>query len=70
MSEAISCAYCLGLKDALHDQNERAENVYLVGNQAKPQMGHAMYFSHEGRTALCIAKMRGLDRGVAYHEKG
>ncbi len=29
---------------------------YEHGNQAKPSMGHAMYFTHMGRVALCIAK--------------
>lgn len=57
----ISCEYCLARKDALHEQGKRADAVYLVGNPVKPQMGHAMFYASDGRTALCVAKPRVAD---------
>lgn len=35
-----------------------AREVFEVGNMARGDMGHAMYFTRTGRTALCIAPTR------------
>lgn len=32
-----------------------AAEVFEVGNPARPDMGHALYFTDEGRSALCAA---------------
>ncbi len=32
-----------------------ADHVFAVGNPARPDMGHALYFTHDGRVALCAA---------------
>lgn len=52
----VSCPAC---QARLVDLNgERAETRYDVGNPARPQMGHAMCFAHDGRVALCIARTK------------
>ncbi len=33
-----------------------ARELFEVGNQAAPDMGHAIYHCRDGRTALCAAK--------------
>ncbi len=33
-----------------------ADHIYTVGNRARNEMGHAMYFTYTGRIALCNAK--------------
>lgn len=36
-----------------------AGKVYDVGNVARPEMGHARYFTNDGRIALCAAPLIG-----------
>lgn len=52
----ISCKWCIERAATLKASGQRADAVYAVGNPAKPDMGHDMYFAADGRTALCIAK--------------
>lgn len=54
----VSCERCIERLDELKRNNERAQDVYEVGNPAKSQMGHEMFFATDGRTALCAAKRR------------
>jgi hypothetical protein len=54
----ISCESCKRREVELEAQKQRASAVYNVGNPAKPGMGHAYYFTSEGRIALCIAQKR------------
>jgi hypothetical protein len=54
----VTCERCQEIETKLRDASKRADEVYAVGNRAKPQMGHAVYFEHDGRTAICIAKER------------
>jgi hypothetical protein len=54
----VTCDACINRLDELDRDNQRAADVYEVGNHAKDQMGHAMFFASDGRTALCIAKKR------------
>jgi len=39
---------------------------YEVGNVARPSMGHQMYFTNEGRIALCIAKHKEREMEAKY----
>lgn len=34
------------------------DDLYSLGNLAQPQMGHIMFFTTDGRTALCAAMPR------------
>ena len=54
----VSCHQCIALVDDLHAHGERASDVFEVGNPARNEMGHDMWFAADGRTALCIAKRR------------
>lgn len=52
------CEQCQARIEALKAAGRRASELYEVGNPARNQMGHEMYFSTEGRTSLCSAKRR------------
>jgi len=52
----ITCPGCVRRLGQLGPQH--ADTRYRVGNNAKPQMGHKMFFVHTGRIALCIAQER------------
>lgn len=54
----VTCDRCNELEKRLRDTSTRASEVYTVGNPARAQMGHAMYFTTDGRTALCAANRR------------
>ena len=58
----VTCDRCAVRETELRGNGQRASDVYDVGNPAREQMGHAMYFASDGRTALCAAKVRPLDR--------
>lgn len=67
MNPEIHCDQCRLRELALREH--RADSVYQVGNPAKPQMGHSMYFTTDipefgvrrGRIALCSAPIRVLE---------
>jgi len=52
--KTITCDRCSSRLAEL--DTRRAEEVYEVGNRAKPGMGHQYYFDSTGRIALCAAK--------------
>lgn len=59
MNPEITCPDCLRrLSECPTNEHglPLADLQYNVGNPAKPSMGHAMYFTDTGRTALCIAR--------------
>lgn len=64
LNPLFSEVHCPGCREALEscEQNEHhfplAAKRYRVGNIAKVELGHQMYFSDTGRIALCIAKIR------------
>lgn len=49
----VTCQQCIERQQSVDGRTFRER--YEVGNPAKPQMGHAMYFTGDGRTALCAA---------------
>ncbi len=57
--KTVSCAACVAAL-AECPKNEHgfplARLAFRVGNPARNDMGHAMYFSSEGRVALCAAR--------------
>lgn len=52
----VTCQQCIERQRSVDGKTFRER--YEVGNPAKPQMGHAMYFTKDGRTALCAAAPR------------
>jgi len=50
----VDCKQCQQRIENLNGR--KVQDVYAVGNPAKDQMGHEMFFSSEGRTSLCSAK--------------
>lgn len=58
MDDRITCPECLARLRKL-PRNEHgfplAQDFYRVGNPARPDMGHAMFFDSEGRVSLCAA---------------
>ena len=48
ISEIIDCPRCAARLAHIED--------FAVGNNARESMGHAMYFTASGRTALCAAE--------------
>lgn len=53
---AATCQFCIERRRQL--AGRRADDVYQVGNSARDQMGHEMYFDSTGRVALCAAGLR------------
>ena len=47
MAQTIDCPRCI---DRLADLED-----FAIGNNARESMGHAMYHTKDGATALCIA---------------
>ena len=57
----ITCPACRRRLEALavdQDGWPIVSPVYAVGNAARDELGHAMYHTAEGRTALCAASRR------------
>jgi hypothetical protein len=57
----ITCPHCrANLIQCPTNENgwRDARAVFEVGNMARGDMGHAMYFTTSGRTALCVAVAR------------
>lgn len=55
---AITCPQCLArLAEAPKTESgfALAREMFEVGNPARPEMGHARYFTSDGRVALCSA---------------
>jgi len=52
----ITCKQCLEREKEL--KGTRADQIYDVGNPAKEEMGHAMYFTNDGKITLCIARKK------------
>jgi len=48
----ITCSKC----QAILANQEDIRSAYDVGLQAKPEMGHAQFFTSTGRTAICVAR--------------
>lgn len=59
--DRVTCQNCVDrLKECPTNEHgfPLAENVYWVGNIARPMMGHSIWFSEEGRVSLCAADRR------------
>jgi hypothetical protein len=54
----VKCPHCRARLEECMDADGfvQVDALFDVGNNASASMGHAMYFCHDGRTALCIAK--------------
>lgn len=46
----VTCQQCIN--------RQISRERYDLGNPARPQMGHEMHFTSDGRTALCAAAPR------------
>lgn len=53
----VTCHECLLRQQKCYDLDVDPKTIYDIGNPARPDMGHAMYFTSTGRIALCIAKL-------------
>lgn len=53
----VTCQQCLSRLSTYQSKEDprTVRERYEIGNTAKSQMGHAMYFTKSGRTALCVA---------------
>lgn len=56
--DGVTCPRCLqrlGECPANEHDFPLAHRAFAVGNIARPDMGHQMYHTEDGRTALCAA---------------
>lgn len=58
MSQIVTCGQCISRRARVADAGKhaiRASELFRVASPAGVQAGHAMYYSVDGRIALCAA---------------
>ena len=61
MTDRVTCQSCRNIIDAAPKNehgHEMLDQIREVGALAEIAMGHAMMFTNDGRTALCITRQR------------